>query len=178
MLPCAQAIPTAPARNAALTTTALICIHILQPRGTAQTEGSSLPIVDTAHPMPFEPQAAPKISPAVADSKIGWSAMRGVVAGEGVGAGAELGLAEHVERRLDRVEELVHVAGIGLDKEEPGNHLAGRVALLKVGQGRNPVAGIVIDGQFAQPKDRAVVLDHGLDGSPRVVGDELVAADV
>ena len=43
-------------------------------------------------------------------------AVGGVEAGERLGAGAELGLGEAVERRLDRVEEFVHVAGIGLDK--------------------------------------------------------------
>ena len=60
--------------------------------------------------------------------------MRGVEAGEGFGAGAELCLAERVERRLDGVEEVMHVAGIGLDKEEANNNLAGDVALLQVGQ--------------------------------------------
>jgi len=63
----------------------------------------------------------------------------GVEAGERLGAGAEFGFAEAVERRLDRVEEFVHVAGIGLDKKEPGDDLALRVALLQVGQRRDPV---------------------------------------
>src|ERR1700724_2799502 len=119
--------------------------------------------MDNAQLMPLEPQAAPKISPALAGSKISLSAMGGVVAGEGVGAGTKFGLAEGVERRLDRVEELVHVAGVRLDKQEAGDDLAGCMALLKIGQGRDPVARIVIDGELAQPQDRAVVLDHGLD---------------
>jgi hypothetical protein len=51
----------------------------------------------------------------------------------------------------------VHVAAIGLDKEE-----AGRVPLLEIGQCRDPVARVVIDGEFAQPQYRAVVLDHAL----------------
>jgi hypothetical protein len=61
-------------------------------------------------------------------------AVGGVEASEGVGAGAEFRLAEAVERRLDGVEEFVHVATIGLDKEEAGDDLARRVPLLKVGQ--------------------------------------------
>ena len=55
--------------------------------------------------------------------------MRGVAAGEGVVTGAELGLAERVQRRINRVEELVHVAGVGLNKEQPGDDLAGGMAL-------------------------------------------------
>ncbi len=74
--------------------------------------------------------------------------MRGVKAGEGVGAGAELGFAEAVERRLDGVEEFVQVAGIGLDKEEAGHDLPGRMALLQVSQCRDPIARVVIDGEF------------------------------
>ena len=35
--------------------------------------------------------------------------MRGVEAGERLGAGAQLGLAERIERRLDCVEKIVHV---------------------------------------------------------------------
>jgi hypothetical protein len=62
------------------------------------------------------------------------SAMGGVEASEGVGARAELGLAEPIERRLDGVETLVHIVGIGVDEQEPGDDLAQRVALLKVGQ--------------------------------------------
>src|SRR5438445_13583823 len=65
-------------------------------------------------------------------------AVGGVEAGEDLGTGAELGFAELVERGLDRVEEFVHVAGIGLDKQEPGDDLARRVALLQVSQRRDP----------------------------------------
>jgi hypothetical protein len=61
-------------------------------------------------------------------------AVGGVEASEGVGARAELGLAEPIERRLDGVETLVHIVGIGVDEQEPGDDLAQRVALLKVGQ--------------------------------------------
>src|SRR6516225_10541886 len=46
-------------------------------------------------------------------------AVRGVEAGENLGAGAELGLAEPVERCLDGVEELVHVAGSGSTNKSP-----------------------------------------------------------
>lgn len=56
--------------------------------------------------------------------------MRSVETRQGVGAGAELGLAEPVERRLNGVEEVVHVSGIGLDKEEAGHDLTSRVTLL------------------------------------------------
>ena len=50
--------------------------------------------------------------------------MRGVIAGEGVGAGAELGFAEGIERRLDCIEKLVHVSGFGIDIEEAGDGFA------------------------------------------------------
>ncbi len=42
-------------------------------------------IVDNAHPMPLEPQAAPKISPAIAGSKIDRSAVRGIIPGDKLG---------------------------------------------------------------------------------------------
>src|SRR5208282_484341 len=103
--------------------------------------------------------------------------MRGVEAGEDLGAGAELGLAEPIERRLDGVEKLVHVAGIGLDKQQPGDDLAQRVALLQVGERRDPVARIVIDGELPEPQYRAVVLHDGLNRPRRVIGGDLVAAD-
>ena len=45
--------------------------------------------------------------------------VRGVEAGESLGAGAELGLAKLVERRVDGFEEGVHVAGIGLGRKLP-----------------------------------------------------------
>src|SRR6266446_8248283 len=104
-------------------------------------------------------------------------AVGGVETGEDFGTGAELGLAEPVERGLDGVEEFVHVAGIGLDKEQPGDDLARRVALLQVGQRRDPVIGIVIKRELPQPQDRAVVLNHSLDRARRVIGGDLVAAD-
>jgi hypothetical protein len=47
--------------------------------------------------------------------------VRCVEAGEDLGAGAQLGFAESVERRLDRFEKLVHVAGIGLDLRTKAN---------------------------------------------------------
>ena len=50
--------------------------------------------------------------------------VRGVEGGERLGTGAQLGLAELVERRLDGVEQLVHVAGIGLDIEQAGDEAA------------------------------------------------------
>jgi hypothetical protein len=42
----------------------------------------------------------------------------GVEAGENLGAGTELGLAEPVERCFDSVEKLVHVAGFGFDEQQ------------------------------------------------------------
>ena len=78
--------------------------------------------------------------------------MGGVEAGEGFGAEAELGFAEVVERRLHGVEEVVQVARIGLDKEEAGHDLPGREPLLEVGQCRDPVARVVIDGELTQPQ--------------------------
>src|SRR5437016_2601948 len=45
-------------------------------------------------------------------------AVGGVEAGEDFGTGAELGLAEAVERGLDGVEKFVEVAGIGFDKQQ------------------------------------------------------------
>src|ERR1700736_6152824 len=104
-------------------------------------------------------------------------AVGGVEAGEDFGTGAELGLAEAVERGLDGVEELVHVAGIGLDKQQSGDDLARRVALLQIGQRRDPVIGILIKSELPQPQCRAVVLDDGLDRARRVIGGDLVAAD-
>jgi len=102
-------------------------------------------------------------------------AVRSVEAREDLGTGAELGLTEAVERGLDRVDELVHVAGIGLDKQEPGDDLAQRVALLQVGQRGNPVIGVVIDGELSEPQHRAVVLDHGFNRPRRVIGGDFVS---
>src|ERR1700738_445371 len=104
-------------------------------------------------------------------------AVGGVEAGEDFGTGAELGLAEAVERGLNGVEELVHVAGIGLTNQQSGADLARRVALLQIGQRRDPVIGIVIKSELPQPQCRAVVLDDGLDRARRVIGGDLVAAD-
>src|SRR5438876_11644018 len=85
-------------------------------------------------------------------------AVGGVEAGEDFAAGAELSLPEAVERGLDGVEEFVEIARIGFDKEEAGDDLACRVALLQVGQRRDPVSGIVVKGELPHPQDRAVVL--------------------
>ena len=74
--------------------------------------------------------------------------MHGVVAGEGVGAGAELGFAERIERRFDRVEVVMHVAGFGIHEEKPGDDLARRMVPLQVSQRRDPVARIIIEGEF------------------------------
>src|SRR5437868_5218143 len=98
------------------------------------------------------------------------SAVAGVVPGEDVWAGAQLGFAKPVERAVDGVEKGVQVAVIGLDKQEASDDLAGGMALLQIGQGRDPVAGIVIGRELAQPQDRAVMLDHGLDRAGRVIG--------
>jgi hypothetical protein len=72
-------------------------------------------------------------NPAAGDPPCWRLPVRGVEAGEDLGAGTQLGFAEPVERRRDGVEELMHVAGIGLDKEEPCDDLAQRVTLLQIG---------------------------------------------
>jgi len=48
-------------------------------------------------------------------------------------AGDQLALPERVERRLDRVEVVVEVLGVGLEIEEPRHHLARRLPLLALG---------------------------------------------
>src|SRR6516225_1697051 len=71
-----------------------------------------------------QPNRTAPANPA-AERRSRWElAVRGVEAGEDFSAGAELGFAQTVERRLDGVEELVHVAGIGLDIEQAGDDLA------------------------------------------------------
>ena len=65
--------------------------------------------------------------------------MGGVVAVEGFLAGAELVFIECVERFVDGVEKAVQVAVLGIDKQEPGDDLAGGMALLQIGQRRDAV---------------------------------------
>src|SRR5437764_2421305 len=92
-------------------------------------------------------RASLKFFPAGRGKRAEGLAVGGVEAGEDLETGAELGFAELVERGLDGVEKFVHVAGIGLDKQEASDDLARRMALLQVGQRRDPVIGIVVDGE-------------------------------
>ena len=73
-----------------------------------------------------------------------------VVAREDVSSGTEIGFAERIERRFDRLEELVEVAVILLDVQQPRNHLAGGVALLQIGHRLDPVVRVVVGRQFVQ----------------------------
>src|SRR6266478_6065467 len=100
-----------------------------------------------------------------------------VVAFEDLGAGAQLGFAERVERRVDRVEKAVQIAVVGFDKQEPGDDLADGMALLQIGQGRDAVVRVVVVRELAEPHGRAVVLDDRLDRAGRVIGGDRLALD-
>ena len=54
---------------------------------------------------------------------------------------------------------------------------ASRVALLQIGQRRDPVVRVVIGREFAQPQHRAVMLDDGFDRAGRVIGGDRAALD-
>src|SRR5881227_990604 len=101
--------------------------------------------------------------------------MRGVVTVECLLAGAELIFAERIERRFDRVEEFMQIAVILLDEQEPGDDLAGGVALLQIGHRRDPVARIVIGRELAQPQHRSVMLHDRLERARRVIGGDRLA---
>src|SRR5438874_1818769 len=75
----------------------------------------------------------------------------------------QTGFAERVERRLDRVEKAVQIAMIGFDKQQSGDDLAGGMALLQIGQGRDAVVRVVIVRELAEPHGRAVVLHDRFD---------------
>ena len=69
----------------------------------------------------------------------------------------------------------MQIAVIGLDKQQAGDDLAGRMPLLQMGQRGNPIVRIVIGRQLAQPQHRPIVLRDGLDRTGRKVGDDRLA---
>jgi hypothetical protein len=83
-----------------------------------------------------------------------------LIAASAAGPGAELGVAEPVERHVDRVQMAVQVVGIGVHVQQSRQHLAARLVGGDVVHRREPVAGVVAFGELAQAQDAAVVLGH------------------
>src|SRR5665647_1413613 len=80
-------------------------------------------------------------------------------------AGAQLALAERIERRLDRVEMRMQVARLFLHIEQAGDDLALGGVVLKEAHRRGAVMHIVIGGELAQRDLGAVMLLDHLDGA-------------
>ena len=74
--------------------------------------------------------------------------MRRVIARENVRAGAKFGFAKGIERRLDRIEEMVQIAVILLDIKQAGDHFADSMALLQIGHRLDPVVRVVVGRQL------------------------------
>jgi hypothetical protein len=91
-------------------------------------------------------------------------------------AGAQVGLAQAVERPGAGVLRRVQIAGLGLQVQQAGHQLALGGAGVHVAHGGHAVCGVVVGVQLAQAQDGAVVLLH-VDHLPRLDGGgDLLAA--
>src|SRR5262245_42449749 len=80
-------------------------------------------------------------------------------------AGAQLLFAKRVERRVDGAQVRVQVFGLLLDIKQAGDDLPLGSVVLQEAEGRGAVVHIVVRGELAQRKARAVMLFDDLDRS-------------
>ena len=84
-------------------------------------------------------------------------------------AGAEFGLGQCIQRGRGGVHIGVHVCGLRVDIEKPGDDLAFRLSAVEEVHCLGSAMDVVITSEFSQAEQRAIMLRHNLDRAGRVI---------